>query len=147
MSDRVLGAACVVASIAMAWSAQDYSAAISYEPVGPRAFPLLLSCCLGLGGLWLVLRPSIGKEAFKGVPWKGTTLCFIAVLIYALLFQWFGFILATTVMSLPIGMAFGGSWQKALIGGLGLGLSLYLLFDKVLDVVLPMGLLGKLIGV
>ncbi len=65
MSDRLLGAVCVVASAAMAWAAQDYAAAISYEPVGPRAFPLLLASGLGLSGLWLVLRPSAGAEAFK----------------------------------------------------------------------------------
>ena len=43
MSDRILGAVCVVAAAGMAWAAQDYAAAISYEPVGPRAFPLLLA--------------------------------------------------------------------------------------------------------
>ena len=40
MSDRILGAACVAVGAAMAWAAKDYAAPISYEPVGPRAFPL-----------------------------------------------------------------------------------------------------------
>ena len=43
MSDRILGAACLVVAAGMAWAAQDYAAPISYEPVGPRAFPLLLA--------------------------------------------------------------------------------------------------------
>lgn len=146
MSDRVLGAVCVVASAAMAWSAQDYAAAISYEPVGPRAFPLLLACGLGLSGLWLVLRPAIGGEAFRGVPWKATAVCAAAVLAYALLFQWLGFALATTLMAVPVGMAFGGSWKQSLTGGAGLGLVLFLLFDKLLDVVLPTGPLASLLG-
>ena len=51
MSDRILGAVCVVAGAGMAWAAQDYAAAISYEPVGPRAFPLLLSVLMAIGGL------------------------------------------------------------------------------------------------
>ena len=146
MSDRVLGAVCVVASAAMAWAAQDYAAAISYEPVGPRAFPLLLACGLGLSGLWLVLRPSAGAGAFQGVPWKATALCAVAVLVYALLFQWLGFPLATALMAVPVGMAFGGSWKQALAGGAALGGVLYLLFDKVLDVVLPAGPLASLLG-
>jgi putative tricarboxylic transport membrane protein len=147
MSDRALGAVCVVASAAMAWAAQDYAAAISYEPVGPRAFPLLLASGLGLSGLWLVLRPSVGAECFQGVPWKATALCAAAVLAYALLFQWLGFPLATALMAVPVGMAFGGSWKQALTGGLALGVVLYLLFDKVLDVVLPAGRLVTLLGV
>ncbi|MES2838906.1 MAG: tripartite tricarboxylate transporter TctB family protein [Pseudomonadota bacterium] len=146
MSDRVLGAVCVVASAAMAWAAQDYTAAISYEPVGPRAFPLLLACGLGLSGLWLVLRPSAGSEAFQGVPWMSTALCAGAVLAYALLFQWLGFALATALMALPVGMAFGGSWKQSLTGGAALGVVLYLLFDKLLDVVLPTGPLAALLG-
>ncbi len=146
MSDRVLGAVCVVASAAMAWAAQDYAAAISYEPVGPRAFPLLLAAGLGLSGLWLVLRPTAGAEAFHGVPWKPTALCAGAVLLYALLFQWLGFALATALMALPVGMAFGGSWKQSLVGGAALGLVLFLLFDKLLDVVLPTGPLSALLG-
>jgi putative tricarboxylic transport membrane protein len=146
MSDRVLGAVCVVASAAMAWAAQDYAAAISYEPVGPRAFPLLLAGGLGLSGLWLVLRPGAGAAAFRGVPWRPTALCAAAVLVYALLFQWLGFPLATALMAVPVGMAFGGSWKQALTGGAALGLVLYLLFDKLLDVVLPAGLLATLLA-
>jgi putative tricarboxylic transport membrane protein len=146
MSDRVLGAVCVVASAAMAWAAQDYAAAISYEPVGPRAFPLLLACGLGLSGLWLVLRPTAGTEAFHGIPWKATALCAAAVLAYAPLFQWLGFALATALMALPVGMAFGGSWKQSLAGGAALGLVLFLLFDKLLDVVLPTGPLAALLG-
>ncbi len=146
MSDRILGAVCVAASAAMAWAAQDYAAAISYEPVGPRAFPLLLASGLGLCGLWLVLRPSAGAEAFHGVPWKPTALCAAAVLVYALLFQWLGFTLATALMAVPVGMAFGGTWKQALTGGGALGLLLYLLFDKVLDVVLPAGPLAAILG-
>jgi len=146
MSDRLLGAVCVAASAAMALAAQHYTAAISYEPVGPRAFPLLLAAGLGLSGLWLVLRPSAGAETFRGVPWKATGLCAAAVLAYALLFQWLGFPLATALMALPVGMAFGGSWKQALAGGTALGLLLYLLFDKALDVVLPAGPLATLLG-
>ena len=43
-------------------------------------------------------------------------------------------------------MAFGGNWKQALAGGVGLGVMLYLLFDKLLDVVLPTGLLSFIFG-
>lgn len=146
MSDRILGAVCVVASAAMAWAAQDYAAAISYEPVGPRAFPLLLAGLMAVGGLWLVARPTLRSGVFEGVPLKPTLLCALAVLAYALLFEWLGFALATAVMAVPIGRAFGGSWKQALAGGVGLGVALFFLFDKLLDVVLPTGVLSFLLG-
>jgi putative tricarboxylic transport membrane protein len=147
MSDRTLGAVCVVAAAGMAWAARDYAAAISYEPVGPRAFPLLLAALLASGGLWLLLRPSmLGLAAYRGVPLTSTVVCAAAVLVYALLFELLGFPLATTLMALPIGIAFRGNWKQSLAGGAGLGLALYFLFDKLLDVVLPTGLLGFLLG-
>lgn len=147
MSDRTLGAVCVIASAGMAWAARDYAAAISYEPVGPRAFPLLLAAALALGGLWLVVRPTLrGGAVFRGVPLQPTLLCAAAVLAYALLFELLGFALATAVMALPVGMAFGGSWKQSLAAGASLGLVLFLMFDKLLDVVLPTGVLSFLLG-
>jgi putative tricarboxylic transport membrane protein len=146
MSDRILGAVCLVASAGMAWAARDYAAAISYEPVGPRAFPLLLSGLMAIGGLWLVVQPSVRSGTFEGVPVKQTALCVLAVLVYALLFETLGFTVATTLMAIPVGMAFGGSLKQVIASGAGLGLMLYLLFDKLLDIVLPTGILSFLLG-
>jgi len=146
MSDRILGVACVAASAAMAWAARDYAAAISYEPVGPRAFPLLLAALLAIGGTWLVLRPTLRGGSLAGVPKKATALCVLAVLVYAVLFESLGFALATAVMSVPVGIAFGGNWKQSLGAGLGLGLGLYFMFDKLLDVVLPTGVLAVVLG-
>ncbi|MBP6776018.1 MAG: tripartite tricarboxylate transporter TctB family protein [Piscinibacter sp.] len=146
MSDRILGAVCVVASAGMAWAARDYAAAISYEPVGPRAFPLLLAGLMAVGGSWLVLRPTLRGGVFRDVPLKATAFTALAVLVYALLFEVLGFALATALMAVPVGMAFGGSWKQALAAGAGLGFTLYFLFDKLLDVVLPTGLLSVVLG-
>ncbi len=146
MSDRLLGAVCVVAAAGMAWAAQDYAPAISYEPVGPRAFPRLLAGLMGLCGAWLVLKPTMAGGAFRLRAMKPIGLCALTVLVYALLFQLLGFTLATTLMAVPVGMAFGGGFVQSLLGGLGLGLGMYLLFDKLLDVVLPTGLLSVVFG-
>lgn len=146
MSDRILGAACVLVGAGMAWAARDYVAPISYEPVGPRAFPMLLAGLLAAGGLWLLVRPGINDHWWKAVPLRPLAFAVVAVFAYAFLFQWLGFTLATVLMALPVGMAFGGSWKQSLAGGVGLGLLLYLGFDKLLDVVLPSGLLAFMLG-
>ena len=147
MSDRILGATCVVASAGMAWAAQGYAAAISYEPVGPRAFPMLLAALLAIGGLWLVFKPTLrGAQAYRGVPLRATLIAAAAVAVYAALFEALGFVLATVVMALPLALVFGGHWRQALAAGVGLGVALYLLFDKVLDVTLPTGVLSFVLG-
>lgn len=146
MSDRLLGAACVVLAAAMAWAARDYVAPISYEPVGPRAFPLLLAVVLALGGAWLVVKPGAHRTGLSQAPLRALGLMAVAVVVFALVFEWLGFTLATLAMTVPVGIAFGGNWRQSLVAGLGLGIALYVLFDKLLDVVLPTGLLSVFLG-
>lgn len=146
MSDRILGAVCVVAAAGMAWAAQGYAAAISYEPVGPRAFPLLLAGLLALAGAWLFIRPAPSAEAFSWDRVKLLAPAALAMLVYALLFETLGFPVATALMAVPVGIAFGGTWRQSLAGGIGLGIGFFLLFDKLLDVVLPSGLLSFVLG-
>jgi putative tricarboxylic transport membrane protein len=67
------------------------------------------------------------------------------VVAYAFLFQWLGFVIATTLMTIFVGRLFGGGWVKCAIGGAIMSILFFLLFDKVLDVVLPTGLLETLI--
>ncbi len=154
MADRILGVLCVLLAGAMAWAAHGYAAEISYEPVGPRAFPTLLAAMLALAGLWLALRPARAAAPEAGAAQGAThggvglplALTVGAMLAYALLFQWLGFVLATALMTVPVGRCFGGRPLPLLATGLGLGLGLFFLFDKLFDVILPTGVLSFVLG-
>ncbi len=146
MSDRILGAVCVAVGAGMAWAARSYVAPISYEPVGPNSFPMLMAGLLAVCGAWLVVKPSLRGTVMTRAQLKPFAMSVLAVFIYAGMFELLGFTLATTVMAVPVGMAFGGGWKKSLMGGIGIGLVLYLLFDKLLDVVLPTGVLSFILG-
>lgn len=146
MSDRILGAVCVVAGAGMAFAASGYAAPISYEPVGPRAFPLLLAGLMALAGAWLIARPGPQGFGLARDHLKPIGLAIIAVFVYSALFETLGFPIATAVMAVPVGMAFGGSWKQSLAGGVVMGVMFYAMFDKLLDVVLPTGLLSFILG-
>ena len=154
MGDRILGALCLLLGAGMAWAAHGYAAEISYEPVGPRAFPTLMAGILAFVGVWLlVARKPVQTEggtpvlqATSPLDWKAVASVAATVLVYGAVFQMLGFWLATTLMAVPVGMAFGGKLKNTLMGGVGLGLGLYLLFDKVFDVILPTGLLSFILG-
>lgn len=64
---------------------------------------------------------------------------FLTVLAYALLFDKLGFVISTALMSVPLARFFGGTWRQAMLAGAGLGVLLFLFFDRLLDVVLPVG--------
>lgn len=147
MSERIFGFFLLLLSVAGIWIGWDLRAPVEYEPVGPRAFPLLVLTLLGVMAVVLMAsRPAQTNWAPPPVLTRIAAL-FAVILAYAWLFDKLGFILATALMTLPVARFFGGSWRQCAVGGAGLGVGLFVLFDKVLDVALPTGLwLKPLLG-
>lgn len=143
-SDRVLGILAVVMGAGMAALAWGYKAQVEYEPVGPRAFPLLLAALITLCGVWMAIRPSHRAHFGNALQMRSVALCGLFVVLYAVLFQVLGFVVATALMSIPVGRIFGGTWKQSVLTGVGMGLVLFVLFDTLLDVVLPAGILKPL---
>src|SRR5690606_25112753 len=129
----------------MTWAGWEIEAPFAYEPVGPRAFPMLIALMIGLCGLRLAIKG--GNPGEPNPPCANSRIAFMVVgtAAYAFLFQWLGFILATTFVTVYVGRLFGGAWIKCLMGGVVMGVFFYFLFDRALDVVLPAGLLGDLL--
>ena len=69
----------------------------------------------------------------------------VIIAAYSFLFQWLEFIISTALIIVFVGRLFSESWAKCAIGGVVMGILFFLLFDNVLDVVLPAGLLGGLV--
>lgn len=142
LSDRLLGLFALLLSGFLAWFGIGLESAFSYEPVGPRAFPLLLSGLIGICGLVMVWKggPKIERNP-SGVNTR--ILILVGTLaFYAATFVWLGFVLSTAIMTALVGRLFGGSWWKCVSGGVVMSLLFYFLFDRILDVVLPTGVMG-----
>ena len=56
MSERIFGGVLLLVSLAGIWIGWDLQAPMSYEPVGPRAFPLLVLFLLGISAIALILE-------------------------------------------------------------------------------------------
>lgn len=141
MNDRILGIAALAVAAFLAWFGHGLEAPFSYEPIGPRAFPLIIASVMALCGLRLVLKGGGQTEPNPPGASLRIALMFAVLVGYALIFDWAGFIISTALMAALIGHLFGGSWLKSALGGLSLSVMLFFLFDRVLDVVLPAGLL------
>jgi putative tricarboxylic transport membrane protein len=145
MSDRTVGFFALIFAGLMAWFGHDLQAPFSYEPVGPRAFPMLIALIIALCGAWLMYKHWHEHSHGKHIDWPRLLLMMAYIFGYAMLFETLGFILATAIVTVLIGRLFGGTWGKLAISGVLMGVLFFLLFDRALDVVLPLGPLESLL--
>lgn len=155
MYQRILGAillAICVGLVAVAWG---YQAPFSYEPVGPRAYPLLLLVLIMAGALYLLVKPTSISLAppqpghDEDVPMDRRMLikvstCVGLLVVYAALFENLGFVLSTLLFGFFIARLYGARWWQCAVISVVASIGLYLLFDYVLDVPLPLGVLELL---
>lgn len=138
-ADRLLGLALIGLAAFVAVQAIQLEVPFSYEPVGPKAFPLGLSILLAGLSLVLVLKP--GADGHW--PHRALTLKLLLVLglllVYATLFTRLGYIPASLLATVVLARLFDASWTKALIAGALLSVSSYFLFTAGLGIALPIG--------
>ena len=145
-SERILTAIIAIIGFGLLIYAFNFEAPISYDPVGPKAFPILLIGLITASAVYLTVRPAIMFEPIE-LGWTQhlvgkLLLCALALTVYALVFELLGFVIATLFMTIALGKLFGGKTVPSVITGIGLSLSTYYLFDRVLDVPLPLGFFG-----
>lgn len=149
LAQRVFASALLLVCAGLAAMAWPYQAAFSYEPVGPRAFPLLMLALMGLGLTYMIFRPSpvVHSEDDPKLDRETLTkigLCIVLLLIFAGTFEPLGFILSSILVGIPLARLYGGRWLPSSVIISLVSVGLYLLFDKAMDVPLPLGLLEVL---
>ena len=149
LAQRVFASVLLLVCVGLAAMAWPYQAAFSYEPVGPRAFPLLMLALMGLGLIYMIFRPSpvVHSEDDPKLDRETLTkigLCIVLLLIFAGTFESLGFILSSILVGIPLARLYGGRWLPSCVIISLVSVGLYLLFDKAMDVPLPLGLLDVL---
>ena len=141
LNDRWLGVCAIGFAAFLFWFGRGLEAPFAYEPVGPRAFPMLLAAIICLCGLILLIKG--GSPVAPNSPSANFRILLMVAIIsaYGMLFQLLGFMIAIALMTACVARLFGGTWLKSSIAGVVMGISFFYLFDRLLDVVLPSGIL------
>ncbi|PQZ92066.1 MULTISPECIES: tripartite tricarboxylate transporter TctB family protein [Pseudomonas] len=146
---RIFASIMLLVCAGLALMAWPYQAAFSYEPVGPRAYPLLMLGLMSLGLIYMIIRPQPTKHTDDEPPLDRETLvkigvCVALLIVFAGTFEPLGFILSSMLIGIPMARLYGGRWLPSVVIVSLMAVGLYLLFDKAMDVPLPLGLLDVL---
>lgn len=124
----------------------------TYAKVGPRVFPFLAAAVLaGLGALFTLRALTGSADALRVEP--GMTTDWLPVLAisggfvaFIALLEWAGFLPAAVALFVATATGFGSRRPvRDLIIAIVIALAVYLLFDRLLGLPLPAGMLKGLI--
>ena len=104
---------------------------------------------MGVGLIYMIFRPSpvVHSEDDPQLDRQTLTkigLCVVLLLVFAGTFEPLGFILSSILVGIPMARLYGGRWLPSIVIISLMSVGLYLLFDKAMDVPLPLGLLDVL---
>lgn len=137
MSDRIAGLLFLALSIWYGVTAGTYEASFG-DPLGPAAFPVMLAVPAGLFSLYLILRPDPDPEWSVGGPLLRQVATLAVLVGYALLLEDLGYLAATFAGVVLMSRLLGAGWLKSAISGAAMSLGLYIVFDRLLGLPLPL---------
>jgi putative tricarboxylic transport membrane protein len=143
VSDRLTGLLLLALAVAYGVTASGYQAMIG-DPLGPAVFPIVLAIPLGLLSLYLVVRPGPEADWPRGRALLKQVLALVAFVAYAYLLEPLGFLVSTFLAVVALGCLLGARLRQAAVAGAGIAVVLFVLFDSLLGLPLPAGVLGLL---
>ncbi|MBJ3778094.1 tripartite tricarboxylate transporter TctB family protein [Acuticoccus mangrovi] len=137
MSDRIVGLLFLGLSIWYGYTAGSYEASFG-DPLGPAAFPQIISVPAALVSLGLILRPDPDPTWSRGVVALRQIGALVLFVAYAVLLIPLGFGLSTFLGVMLFAMLIGASWLKGALAGIIMAPALFILFDVLLGLPLPL---------
>lgn len=146
MIDRAFGVFLLLLGLFILYGGLALEVPFSYDPLGPKTFPVLIGGALALLSVVVIVKPK--QARFPGLNTNLKTLLIVLLLImYEMAFNFLGFLLATSLLVFFLSKIFKGTTLQAFGSGVGVSLVVYMLFHYLLEVPLPAGsLFVKILG-
>lgn len=145
MSDRLTGLLTIIVALAFFAGATQLEAPFFADPLGPKAFPMLVSSIALIAGMVMVLRPDEEPHWPELATIGRLALATIILIFYAYSLKPLGFVLSTALAAGALSYQIKASaWASVLIG-LGLSIGLFVIFKFALGLslfALPRWLMG-----
>ena len=142
MSDRIFASICIALAVLMGWGATIIEESFIQDPLGPKAFPLVIAVVLAACGVAMFLRPDedpVWPHRRKQIQLLWTI---GAMILYVQFLPVVGFLVATAIGAGFLSWQLGASVKQACWGGFSISVSIYVVFKLVLGLSLARGPFG-----
>ena len=165
LSDRLWGLWWVGLGGIYLWSAFGIEPSPFGDPLGPRAFPILLGIAMLAGGAALLAAPSARVRSARGYPsglqpspdhedgqdegppfgWSTALMVWGTLVVYSLFLPHLGYVPATVLFLAAASLLAGErSVVRLVVFSVSTAVGVFLLFTRLLGISLPPGLLSFL---
>lgn len=138
--DRVAGAILALLGAGAIWHGYGLQVAFAADPIGPKAFPIIVGLILLISGASIALRPQ--QMVWEAGDYRRVVLIAVAALIYPFILVPLGFVPATSILGILCAKAFRGRTVPSIIGSIATACVIFVLIDIGLGLGLPRGPLG-----
>jgi len=137
VSDRLTGLLIAALALWYGWTATGFEEGFG-DPVGPSAFPELVAVPMGVFALWLIVRPDPEPAWPHGRAMLRQLGMVVSLIAYPLVLELLGFPIATAIAAFAMSLLLNGPRRASAISAVAVAVGLFVTFDQILGLHLPM---------
>ena len=131
-SDRIFGLICLAISIFYVFSAFQIQTSFLSDPVGPKAFPIIIGSVAAICSLVILLRTDPDPDWPNARVFGALAVAVLALIAYSYLLKPLGFVIPTAIVATILSYQISPNRYQALAAGAGLAAGLYVIFKFAL---------------
>ena len=132
MSDRIFGGTMLALALLMMWATTLIEESFIQDPLGPKAFPMVIAVVMALAAVVMIIKPDANPE-WPELRKTLELVVTVGVLVaYAQLLPIAGFVLSTMFATGFLCWRLGASPRQSVQGGVLIALGIYVVFQHVL---------------
>ncbi|MCZ2440942.1 MAG: tripartite tricarboxylate transporter TctB family protein [Burkholderiales bacterium] len=139
MSDRIFGVFGLLFAGLVVWAAGRIEESFIQDPLGPKAFPLVIAALTALSSVVMLVKPEPDPAWPSLKKWFEMAVTVGILVAYALVLPELGFVLSSAALAAFLVWRLGGSAIQSIAGGSLMSAGFFLVFSYGLNLSLARG--------
>lgn len=139
MSDRIMGLFGLLFAGIMFWATGQIEESFIQDPLGPKAFPSLITALIAISSVIMIIRPDANPAWPPLKKWLELIITVGVMVAYGAILPELGFVLSSILMAAFMIQRLGGTVVQSLVAGTLTSVGIYFVFGFGLQLSLAKG--------